>query len=110
LLVSFDAVYWQKMANYPRCLTGISCSRCHPHCRTHRIAKQKAKLVSDSAQQVTKVSQTGRQAVDELIAGMNRIREIILTVNDLAEQSNLLAVNAAIEPSWAISRRRPGRR
>ena len=90
--------------------------------QTVQLANQKAKLVSDSAQQVAKVSQTGRQAVDELIAGMDRIREqtasaaesivrlseqsqligeIILTVNDLAEQSNLLAVNAAIEAAKA---------
>lgn len=90
--------------------------------QTVQLANQKAKLVSDSAQQVAKVSQTGRQAVDELIAGMDRIHEqtasaaesivrlseqsqvigeIILTVNDLAEQSNLLAVNAAIEAAKA---------
>ncbi len=90
--------------------------------QTVQLTNQKAKLVSDSAQQVAKVSQTGRQAVEELIAGMERIREqtasaaesivrlseqsqvigeIILTVNDLAEQSNLLAVNAAIEAAKA---------
>ncbi len=90
--------------------------------QTVQLTNQKAKRVSDSAQQVAKVSQTGRQAVEELIAGMERIRkqtalaaesivrlseqsqaigEIILTVNDLAEQSNLLAVNAAIEAAKA---------
>jgi methyl-accepting chemotaxis protein len=90
--------------------------------QTVQLANQKAKQVSDSAQQVAKVSQTGRQAVEALIAGMARIREqtasaaesivrlsehgqvigeIILTVNDLAEQSNLLAVNAAIEATKA---------
>ncbi|MGZ4953633.1 MAG: methyl-accepting chemotaxis protein [Methylobacter sp.] len=90
--------------------------------QTVQQASRKAKLVSDSAQQVAKVSQTGRQAVEELIAGMDRIREqtataaesivrlseqsqvigeIILTVNDLAQQSNLLAVNAAIEAAKA---------
>ncbi len=90
--------------------------------QTVQLANQKAKRVSDSAQQMAKVSQTGQQAVEELIAGMDRIREqtasaadsivrlseqsqvigeIILTVNDLAEQSNLLAVNAAIEAAKA---------
>ncbi|TAN70413.1 MAG: HAMP domain-containing protein [Methylobacter sp.] len=90
--------------------------------QTVQLANQKAKRVSGSAQQVAQVSQTGRQSVEELIAGMDRIREqtasaaesivrlseqsqvigeIILTVNDLAEQSNLLAVNAAIEAAKA---------
>ncbi|OAI25159.1 MULTISPECIES: methyl-accepting chemotaxis protein [Methylomonas] len=90
--------------------------------QTVRLADQKAKLVSDSAQQVAKISQAGLEAVEELISGMGRIREqtaaaaesivrlseqsqaigeIILTVNDLAEQSNLLAVNAAIEAAKA---------
>ena len=90
--------------------------------QTVQLSNQKAKRVSDSAQQVANISQTGRQAVEELIAGMDRIREqtasaaesivklseqsqaigeIILTVNDLAEQSNLLAVNAAIEAAKA---------
>jgi methyl-accepting chemotaxis protein len=90
--------------------------------QTVQLANEKAKRVSDSAQQVATVSQTGRQAVEKLIVGMDRIREqtasaaesivrlseqsqaigeIILTVNDLAEQSNLLAVNAAIEAAKA---------
>ncbi|MGR9012269.1 MAG: methyl-accepting chemotaxis protein [Gammaproteobacteria bacterium] len=90
--------------------------------QTVLLANQKTKQVSDSAQQMRKISQTGRLAVDELIEGMDRIREqtssaaesivklseqsqaigeIILTVNDLAEQSNLLAVNAAIEAAKA---------
>ncbi len=90
--------------------------------QTVQLANQKAKRVSDSAQQVATVSNTGCQAVEELLAKMGRIREqtalaaesivrlneqgqiigeIILTVNDLAEQSNLLAVNAAIEAAKA---------
>jgi methyl-accepting chemotaxis protein len=87
-----------------------------------QLANQKAKHVSDSAQKTAQVSQSGRQAVDEMIGGMARIREqtsstaqsivklseqsraigeIIATVKDLAEQSNLLAVNASIEASKA---------
>jgi len=90
--------------------------------QTVQLASQKAKLVSESTQRTAQISQSGRQAVDELIAGMERIREqtalaaesivslseqsqvigeIILTVNDLAEQSNLLSVNAAIEAAKA---------
>lgn len=90
--------------------------------QTVRVASQKAKQVSGSAQQMAQVSQTGQQAMEKMIDGMKLIREqtvaasesivrlseqsqaigdIIITVNDLAEQSNLLAVNAAIEAAKA---------
>lgn len=85
-------------------------------------SSQKAKNVADSAQRVVQVFQNGQQAVDETIAGMNKIREqmdsiaqtvvrlseqsqsiggIIASVTDIADQSNLLAVNAAIEAAKA---------
>jgi methyl-accepting chemotaxis protein len=90
--------------------------------QTAQVASQKARSVSDSAQKASQVSQGGRKAVDEAMQGMQRIQEqmesiaesivrlseqsqaigeIIATVNDLAEQSNLLAVNAAIEANKA---------
>jgi methyl-accepting chemotaxis protein len=90
--------------------------------QTAQLASQKAKYVSDTAQKASTVSQAGRESVEEAILGMQRIQEqmesiagsivqlseqgqaigeIIATVNDLAEQSNLLAVNAAIEATRA---------
>jgi methyl-accepting chemotaxis protein len=90
--------------------------------QTAQVSSQKAKYVSESAQKSGKVSQTGRKAVEDTVVVMNRIREqvdsiaesivrlseqsqaigeIIATVNDLAEQSNLLAVNASIEAAKA---------
>ena len=90
--------------------------------QTAQVASQKAKNVLDGAQHSVQISQTGRKSVEETLGGMNRIREqmefiagsivrlseqsqaigeIISTVNDLAEQSNLLAVNAAIEAAKA---------
>jgi methyl-accepting chemotaxis protein len=90
--------------------------------QTAQVASQKARYVSDSAQKVAQVSQAGRKSVEDAIAGMHRIQEqmesiaesivrlseqsqaigeIIATVNDLAEQSNVLAVNAAIEATRA---------
>ncbi|HWP60195.1 MAG TPA: MCP four helix bundle domain-containing protein, partial [Candidatus Acidoferrales bacterium] len=86
--------------------------------QTAQVSSQKAKSVSESAQKSAQVSKAGRKSVEDSIQGMNRIQEqmesiaesivrlseqsqaigeIIATVNDLAEQSNLLAVNAAIE-------------
>jgi methyl-accepting chemotaxis protein len=86
------------------------------------VSSQKARYVSESAQKVAQVSQAGRKSVEGTIHGMQRIQEqmesvaesivslseqsqaigeIIAAVTGLAEQSNLLAVNAAIEAAKA---------
>jgi methyl-accepting chemotaxis protein len=90
--------------------------------QTAQLAAQKANQVSADAQKTADLSRSGRQAVQESVAAMNRIKgqvesiaesivrlsdqtraigEIIETVNGLADQSNLLAVNAAIEAARA---------
>jgi methyl-accepting chemotaxis protein len=90
--------------------------------QTAQLASEKARLVSDSAQKAAQISQSGRKSAEDTIAGMNRIRQqmeaiaasmvrlseqsqaigqIIATVEDLSVQSNLLAVNAAIEAAKA---------
>ena len=90
--------------------------------QTTELSTQKARSVADGAQRALVVSQQGRKSVEDAVQGMSRIREqmetvaesivslseqsqaigeIITTVNDLAEQSNLLAVNAAIEAAKA---------
>jgi methyl-accepting chemotaxis protein len=87
-----------------------------------QLSSQKAQDVSSNAQRVVQVSESGQNSVDETSAGMDRIREqmetiaqtvmrlseqsqsiggIIASVTDLADQSNLLAVNAAIEAAKA---------
>ena len=82
----------------------------------------RAQEVADASQRTVEVSRSGQQAVQDTIAGMARIRErvegiagnilvlseqthqigeIITTVNDIADQSNILALNASIEASRA---------
>jgi len=86
------------------------------------LSAQKAGTVATLAQQSEEVTLSGREAVDRSVEGMGRVRdqvqalaasmqrlseqtqavgEIISTVQDLAEQSNMLAVNAAIEAARA---------
>jgi methyl-accepting chemotaxis protein len=90
--------------------------------QTALTAVQKAKLVADAARHTSQVSQRGLQAVEQMNQGINHIRAqtdsvaasivrlseqgqaigaIIATVDDLSAQSNLLAVNAAIEAAKA---------
>lgn len=90
--------------------------------QTALLSSQKAKNVSDSAQKTLHVSKEGMKSLEQTISEMNHIRgqmesiaetivrlseqsqaigETVATVNDIAEQSNLLAVNAAIEAAKA---------
>ncbi|MGL1891379.1 MAG: methyl-accepting chemotaxis protein [Spirochaetaceae bacterium] len=90
--------------------------------QTAELSYQKSEEMSLSAQQASEVSQVGLTLTDKTGLGMNNIRSqmdiivesitnlseqsqaigaIITTVNDLSEQSNLLAVNAAIEAGKA---------
>ena len=87
-----------------------------------QLSSQKANRVSENAQQVAQVTQIGQKAVDETVKGMYHIQDqmesvantiirlseqsqqiggIIASVNDVADQSNLLAVNASIEAAKA---------
>lgn len=90
--------------------------------QTAQLASQKARQVSESAQKVVQISEGGRKSTQDVEAGMARIRrqmeaiaasmvqlseqsqavgQIIATVEDISTQSNLLAVNAAIEAAKA---------
>ncbi len=90
--------------------------------KTTEITNAKARNVSDKSVAVSQVAQAGQESVDEILAGMTHIQqqmesiagsvvklseqsqaigEIIATVTDIAEQSNLLAVNASIEAAKA---------
>jgi methyl-accepting chemotaxis protein len=90
--------------------------------QTAQVSTEKARQVSENARQTAQIAQHGRQSVTASIEAMHHIQEhmasiaerivrlseqsqtigeIIATVTDLAEQSNLLAVNAAIEAAKA---------
>lgn len=90
--------------------------------QTAQVSAQKAKYVAESARKSEQISQGGKKSMAESIEAMHRIQaqmasmaqsivrlseqsqaigEIIATVGELAEQSNLLAVNAAIEAAKA---------
>ena len=90
--------------------------------QTTDLASQKSRQVYESSHKSVQVAKTGKLSVDNAIGGMRgidermgfiaerivnlseqsqAIGEIIASVNDLAEQSNLLAVNAAIEAAKA---------
>lgn len=90
--------------------------------QTAQVSSQKARVVADSAQRVASVSDAGRRSTEETMAGMSRIQQqmdsiaesmvrlseqsqavgqIVATVEDLAGQSKLLAVNASIEAAKA---------
>ena len=90
--------------------------------QTTDLASQKSRQVYEGSHKSVLIAKTGRDSVDSAIDGMRgidermgfiaerivdlseqsqAIGEIIATVNDLTEQSNLLAVNAAIEAAKA---------
>jgi methyl-accepting chemotaxis protein len=89
---------------------------------TAHLVNDKAEHVAEGAAQVVKIYDDGKKATEETIAGMSHIMqemeyiaasiiqlseqsqsigEIISAVNDLADQTNLLSVNAAIEAAKA---------
>lgn len=90
--------------------------------QTSNVTNAKAKQVAESSQRATQISAEGKKYTDETIEGINKvgtqmesiadsiiklseqsraISNIISTVNDLAEQTNLLSVNASIEAARA---------
>lgn len=90
--------------------------------QTSEMSVKKAQQVMELAKKTAKISESGKKSMAESIEAMHHIQEqvesiaqsilqlsaqsqdigeIIATVNELAEQSNLLAVNASIEASKA---------
>ncbi len=90
--------------------------------QTSQVSMEKAENVSKSAERTARISRAGKEATENTMSGVNRIKkemhyiaestiklseqtqrigEIINTVTDIADQSNILSVNAAIEAAKA---------
>ena len=90
--------------------------------QTSQLATDKAENVYKTSENTSKISIAGKQATENTGAGINRIKkemndiaestvklseqtksieEIINTVSDIADQSNILSVNASIEAAKA---------
>lgn len=90
--------------------------------QTSLVASEKAEYVAQSADATARISYAGKQSTQNTMKGIERIREemnaiaestvqlsaqtksiedIINTVSDIADQSNILSVNAAIEAAKA---------
>ena len=90
--------------------------------QTAQLASDRARRVAEAARKTAEISATGTRATQGTVTGMERIRaemqsiaesmmqlseqshaigEIVAAVDELAEQSNRLAVNAAIEAAHA---------
>jgi methyl-accepting chemotaxis protein len=95
--------------------------------QTAQLSNEKAKQVAESAQRAVQISLDGKKATEATAAGMEGIRtqmesiagsmrwlgeqgqaigDIIASVDELAQQSHLLAVNASIEAARAASKAR----
>lgn len=90
--------------------------------QTSEQAAERARAVAELAQRAAEIGRSGRQAVEQSIAGMGMttaqvesiaerivalaeqaqaIGEITATVSEIAEQTNMLALNAAVEAARA---------
>lgn len=90
--------------------------------QTSQVSMEKAENVSKSADRTARISRAGKEATENTMTGVSRIKkemhyiaestvklseqtqrigEIINTVTDIADQSNILSVNAAIEAAKA---------
>ena len=90
--------------------------------QTSKVSNDKAEEIANTSDEVTEIAENGEKATNEVALSMTRIKgevesvadsivklsahtqnigEIIGAVNDIADQSNLLSVNASIEAAKA---------
>ncbi len=69
-----------------------------------QVAKEGGKVVNETIQGMVRISEVVRRSaetVQELGKSSNQIGEIVQVIDDIADQTNLLALNAAIEAARA---------
>lgn len=69
-----------------------------------KVAKEGGKIVSDTIDGINRIAEivtSGASTVEKLGKSSSQIGEIIQVINDIADQTNLLALNAAIEAARA---------
>jgi methyl-accepting chemotaxis protein len=69
-----------------------------------KVAKEGGKVVNETIQGMVRISEVVRRSaetVQELGKSSNQIGEIVQVIDDIADQTNLLALNAAIEAARA---------
>lgn len=68
------------------------------------VAKEGGKIVVDTIKGINRIAEivsAGANTVEKLGQNSNQIGEIVQVINDIADQTNLLALNAAIEAARA---------
>jgi len=68
------------------------------------IAKEGGKVVNETIQGMNRIAEVVKRSAETVLAlgkGSDQIGEIVQVINDIADQTNLLALNAAIEAARA---------
>jgi len=69
--------------------------------KTKTVLEEKAALTLDTIEKINTEVQTTHKQIEELVVAMDKVGNIVITIDEIAAQTNLLALNAAIEAARA---------